>query len=124
MGLNEVRLGVTVPFIAECIVVQLCSGRAAREILEFGKYYEPHESLELGLVDAVFADEQLFSCTLKRAALLGSLPADAYAAIKQGRVEKVMNKVIDNGEHRDMEFVDLWYSSEARELLGKAKERY
>jgi len=124
MGLNEVRLGVTVPHIAECIVIQLCSGRAAREILEFGKYYQPPESLELGLVDAVIADDQLFSCSLERAALLGSLPAEAYAAIKQGRVERVMNKVIDNGEQRDMEFVNLWYSSEARELLSKAKEQY
>ena len=55
---------------------------------------------------------------------LAALPAGAAAAIKDQRVEAIASRVRAAHEARRDEFVRLWFSPEARQLLAEARERF
>jgi enoyl-CoA hydratase/carnithine racemase len=120
MGLNEIKLSVPVPYLADRLVHSLGTARAAREILELGEFYQAEESLELGLVDQVWPLEEVLPRSIERARLLGASEPQAYRAIKRNRVEPVEAQVRARWEERQRTFVECWYSDAAREQLREA----
>jgi enoyl-CoA hydratase/carnithine racemase len=124
MGLNEVKLGVPVPFIAECILRQLTRGREARDVLETGEFYLPDQLLAMGLVDAIEPADRLLAAAMQTARSLGSPPLSAYAAIKRSRLEPLQEQVSAKLEQRNRVFIESWFSPEARQLLRVAMEKF
>lgn len=124
MGLNEVRLGVPVPFVAESILRQLISGRDARELLETGELYDPEKLLRIALADGIEPPERVLQRSIETARMLGTPPLSAYAAIKRSRVEEVQDQVTKRLEERNRIFVEHWYSPEARRLLRAAMDKF
>ena len=124
MGMNEVKLGVPVPYAADRILRELVGGRAAREICEGGEFYPPEVSLRLGLVDEVLPLEEVLPRAVEKARTLGSSPPLAYAETKRNRVEKVEADILARMEEKDRLFVDLWYAPETRERLKAAMEKF
>ena len=124
LGMNEVKLGVPVPYAADRILRELVGGRAAREIGETGEFYPPEACLRLGLVDAVFPLEEVQPRAVEKARTLGSSPSPAYAETKRNRVEKVEADILARMEEKDRLFVELWYAPEARERLKAAMEKF
>ena len=59
MGLNEIRLGVPVPYLADCVLRQIVGARNAREIMETGEFYLPEQSLQIGMIDRVLPLEKV-----------------------------------------------------------------
>jgi enoyl-CoA hydratase/carnithine racemase len=124
MGLNEVKLGIPVPFIAECILRQLLRGRDARQVLETGDFYAPEQLLAMGLVDRIEPTGRLLAAAMETARSLASPPLSAYAAIKHSRTQSVQAEVSAKQEERDRILIDSWYSQEARQLLRVAMEKF
>lgn len=124
MGLNEVKLGVPVPYLPDCILRQVAGDRCAREIMDTGDFFSPEVVLEMGLVDQVLPPEQVLPGGIEKAAELGSLPRGAFRMIKQNRVEVVLERYERNREDRERYFIDHWYSEGTRELLKKAMEKF
>jgi enoyl-CoA hydratase/carnithine racemase len=120
MGLNEIKLSVPVPYLADRVLHSLITARAAREILELGEFYQAEESLELGLVDQVWPLEEVLPRSVERAGLLGAFESQAYRTIKGNRIEPVEAQVRARWEERQRTFVACWYSDEARERLREA----
>jgi len=52
MGLNEIKLGVPVPYLADCILRSLVGVRAARLIMESGDFYPPLQLFQMGMVSS------------------------------------------------------------------------
>ena len=124
MGMNEVKLGVPVPYAADRILRELVGGRAAREIGEGGEFYPPEASLRLGLVDEVLPLAGVLPRAVEKARALGSAPSPAYAETKRNRVERVEADILARMEEKDRLFVDLWYFPEGRERLKAAMEKF
>jgi enoyl-CoA hydratase/carnithine racemase len=124
MGLNEVKLGVPVPYLVDCVLRDLAGVRHAREILEMGEFYRPEELLRLGMVDEVFPLKDVVAKAIAKAEQLGAMPPLAYEVIKRNRVERVAGEVQARWEERRREFVKCWYSEEARERLRAAMESF
>jgi enoyl-CoA hydratase/carnithine racemase len=124
MGLNEVKLGVPVPYLVDCVLRDLVGVRYAREILELGEFYRPEEQLRYGMVDGVFPLEDLVAKAIGKAEQLGALPSLAYQMIKRSRVERVAAEVLAKWEERRRQFVKCWYSEEARKRLRAAMDRF
>jgi len=124
MGMNEVKLGVPVPYAADRILRELVGGRAAREIGEGGEFYPPEASLRLGLVDEVLPLADVLPRAVDKARALGSAPSPAYAETKRNRVDQVKADILARMEEKDRLFVDLWYAPEARERLKRAMEKF
>jgi enoyl-CoA hydratase/carnithine racemase len=124
MGLNEVKLGVPVPYVADCILRDLVGGRHARQIVESGDFYGPEESLSLGLVDQVCPADQVLSRAVDRASLLGSSPPEAFAMIKRNRVERLEAEILARLADKEQLFVERWYSEETRAQLQEAMAKF
>lgn len=124
IGLNEIKLGVPVPYPADRMLRELVSMRPAREIMEAGEFYEPEQALELGLVDRVLPLDRLVDEAVEMADELGSLPGAAYGMIKGSRVETILGDIKARGTEKEQAFIERWYSDEARELLREAMKKF
>ena len=124
MGLNEVKLGVPVPFPGDRILFHLVGTRHAREIMEMGEFYPSEELLQMGVVDQVLSLEQVVPTAIEKAAALGALPQEPFAMIKRNRVGPVESEILAQLEAKEQAFVDLWYADETRERLKEAMEKY
>lgn len=124
MGLNEVKLGVPVPYPGDCILRQIVGTRYAREIMETGNFYEAEDSLRMGIVDLVLPLEQVLSKSIEVAKLLGNLPHEAFERIKSNRVEMVEAQILSHTVEKERFFLECWFSEEARKLLKEAIEKF
>lgn len=124
MGLNEVKLGVSVPYPGVVILHQVVGTRNAREILEVGDFYEADESLGMGLVDHVFPLEQVLPEAIEKAKKVGELPNEAYQEIKRNNIEKVEEQILTHLEEKEQFFIECWFSDDARERLKEAMKKF
>jgi enoyl-CoA hydratase/carnithine racemase len=124
IGLNEIKLGVPVPYLADRILHEIVGGKNAQMIMETGDFYKPEESLVLGLADKVEAVEDVLSRGIEKIRSTGALSTQAYVAIKRNRVEPVTERMGKVLEYKMDEFVEYWFSSEARERLAEAKKKF
>jgi enoyl-CoA hydratase/carnithine racemase len=123
MGLNEIKLGVPVPYLPDCILRQLVGVRNARDMMETGEFYPSERLLQLGMVDEVLPPETLLSRAIAKAAELGSMP-QAYALIKQNRVETIEAQVLQHGEEKTDAFLRAWSAEDTRERLKEAIKKF
>ncbi len=124
MGLNEIKLGVPLPYPADRILHALVDSRAAREILDSGEFYEPDSAWRVGLVDRVVPLEEVLPSSMRKAGELGTLPPEAFATIKRNRVEIIEAQILERLEEKEEVFLRLWYSEEARGKLREAIEKF
>jgi enoyl-CoA hydratase/carnithine racemase len=124
MGLNEIKLGVPVPYLVDCVLRYTVGTRYAREIMDTGEFYGPADSLRMGLVDEVLPVGEVMAKAVDKARLLGAWPREAFALIKQNRVEEIEQRVLARREEKERLFVDRWYSDEARQRLKDAIEKF
>ncbi|MBD3334074.1 MAG: hypothetical protein GF355_00995 [Candidatus Eisenbacteria bacterium] len=124
MGLNEVKLGVPVPYPASCILRDIAGVRRARELMETGEFHEPDALLTMGLVDGVYTRAKLHPQAMAKAAALAGHPHMAWETIKRNRVAETEEEINAKLADHEQRFIDLWYSEEARKSLREAMDRY
>jgi enoyl-CoA hydratase/carnithine racemase len=124
MGLNEVKLGVPVPYLAHCVLQDLVGPLKAREVVETGQFYPPEESLAMGLVDGVLPLEEVLPQSVERARHLATIPPHTYVVIKQNRTEGTEQRIGAQWDERQRAFVECWYAPQAREQLQEALRNF
>lgn len=124
MGLNEVKLGVPIPYVGDSILRSITSERNATEIMYGGEFYQPAELLQMGVVDQVLPIEQLKEKTVEKVNLLGAFPREAFAMIKRNRVEAVEEQILSRLEEKQLYFVECWYSEEGRKRIREAMDKF
>jgi len=124
IGLNEVKLGVPVPYPADCAVRALVPAGHAKMIVEDGEFHEPPMAFELGLVDDIRPAGEVWPAAIGRTGRLGATPGGAYAVIKRNRVEPVLAEMRAGLAEREEAFLDCWFAAGTREKLEAAIESF
>lgn len=124
MGLNEIKLGVPIPYLTDCVLRQVVGFRNAREIMDTGEFYEPEKLFQMGMVDQILPLDQLLVKSIEKAKLLGALSQDAFAMIKRNRVEMVEAQVLTKLKEKEKFFLKCWYSDETRKRLKAAIAKF
>ena len=124
MGLNEIKLGVPIPYLSDCILKQVVGVRHARTITEGGGFFPPEEALEMGLVDEIHDLEAVMPRAEERVRALGAEVPEAFDLIKRSRTDPVSDLVERNQEAWERSFLDCWYSDAARARLEEALEKF
>ena len=124
MGLNEIKLGVPIPYPGDCVLQQIVGPRHAQEITYVGDFYPSNDLFQMGMVDAVFPLEQVFNKAIEKAKLLGSLPQAAFERIKRNRIELVRAQIIEYLAEKEEIFLEHWFSAEARKYLKVAVKKF
>lgn len=83
LGLNEVKIGLTVPLYVVELARQRLTPRDYNRALVTGAFYAPDEAVGAGLLDRVVAAEELSEVSLAAADELTGLNMEAHAATKQ-----------------------------------------
>jgi len=124
MGLNEIKLGVPVPYTADCILRDLIGTQRGRDVLELGEFYHPEELLRLGMVDKVVPIDDVLPSSIERGELIGENPSEAYAITKANRTKPVEKEILAGYEQKKKQFIECWYSPEGRVRLKEAIEKF
>jgi enoyl-CoA hydratase/carnithine racemase len=124
MGLNESKLGVPVPYLADCVLQGLVGTRKARDVVELGEFYGPDDSHKMGMVDEVVALDQVLPRSVERVRQLAAMPRQAYAIIKRNRIASTEERIRAHWEEKQQAFIDCWYGPEARQRLQEALENF
>ena len=124
MGLNEIKLGVPVPYLTDCILQSLVGTRIARDVIDSGEFYEPEKLFQMGMVDQVLPQADVLPRSIDKARLLGSMSKKAFEIIKRNRVETIETRILTQWEVKQEIFIELWYSKKARRQLKEAMEKF
>jgi len=124
IGLNEIRLGVPIPYLADLMVRQIAGDRAATEMLYRGEFLNATAAKQIGLIDQIFANEDLEKEALKKIAELAALPQPAFATNKANRIERILARYKQHHNEKHETFLDCWFSEETQVLLKKAVEKF
>ncbi len=124
IGLNEVQLGIPVPYLPDLILRQIVGDRAARDMLYTGAMMPVTDALEIGLVDEVVPEGNLEERAIEKITNLAKLPLGGFAAIKSNRTDSIRATYLAAYEKKNTQFFDLWFSKDVQELLFKASEKF
>ncbi len=124
MGLNEIKLGVPVPYIAECILKDLIGINTTRNVCETGEFFKPKELLTMGLIDEIVPENNLNDHAIAKINQISNHPLGAYTKIKEIRNEQILERFEKNYQKTTEEFVELWYSPITRKKLKEAMTKF
>lgn len=124
MGLNEIKLGVPIPYPAFCILKSLVGSTQTREITFLGEFYSPDSLKQIGLIDRICSEADLLNNSLEKLDMLNKNPLSAFNIIKQESHRDVHEKIVKYLKtHNDL-FVERWYHPETRKLLKEAIKKF
>jgi enoyl-CoA hydratase/carnithine racemase len=124
MGLNEIKLGVPIPYPADCILRDLVGFRMYREVVDSGDFFLPESLVSMGLVDRMISFDRLHAQAVEKIMMLGSYAPQAFAMIKQNRVEPVISNIRSSLRQKEEYFLTCWYSESTRRQLQLAMEKF
>jgi enoyl-CoA hydratase/carnithine racemase len=124
IGLNEIKLGVPVPYVADCILRKLIGHRLARDVMDSGGFLEPEEAHRLGMVDRILPVEEVVPQSIDKARELSSDSMEAFALIKSSRVHALEREISAQLAEREDAFIKCWFSDDARVRLKEAISKY
>jgi enoyl-CoA hydratase/carnithine racemase len=124
LGLNEIKLGVPVPHLADLMLRHIVAERAATEIVYRGEFITAEDSRRIGLVDEVCLPDTLEARAIEKVLELTALPASAFAQIKDSRVAGIRSEFKENHSAKMKGFLDCWFNPAARVLLAEAAKKF
>jgi enoyl-CoA hydratase/carnithine racemase len=124
MGVNEIKLGLPVPYPADCMLRGLLGTGGARRITDTGSFYGPRDARDIGLADEVVEQESLIPEAVAFVGEIGALPHGAFAVIKENRTLPVTEEIDRHRDEREQVFLDRWYAEPARTLLREAIAKF
>lgn len=122
IGLNEIKLGLSVPYLPQRIL-QLIDERVARDMVYGGDFYSAERAMEMGIVDGVFPKEELLEKSIEKVKSLNH-PPEAFSAVKKNRTRSVREECLALMEEDVETFTSLWFSDEGQKRLKEAMKSF
>ena len=124
IGLNEVNLGLPVPYLTDLILRQVVGDRVATEMQFCGDLLSVEQAQRVGLVDDVAPGAEVEEKVLEKVKAMAQKPRCGFSQIKEYRVEEIGRMYEEHGPGKNARFVETWFRPEVQELLKKAAEKF
>ena len=124
MGLNEVNIGVPVPYLADLMLRQLIDARAANEMVFGGELIDPQKAEAIGLVGEIVARQSPETRALETVKALAAKPKHAFGLIKENRTEAVRQRFMQNRDAKRAAMMDCWFRPEVQQMLAEAAKKF
>lgn len=124
IGLNEIKLGVPIPYLTSLILPNLASDYAVREIIYEGNFISFDTASKLGLVDNIYSANEVESKALEKASGIAQLPREAFQVLKATHVEAVAAAYLKHHREKNRIFVDMMFSEPARSRMKMAVKNF
>ncbi len=119
IGLNEVQVGVPLPFGVAIMLRDSVSGRRLEEIALVGKNYSDEEAVRCGLVHEVHGADGFESRCLQVLREYASKDPAALATTKGYLRSPVVERIREHDARHRGEFLDCWFSAETRRRIER-----
>lgn len=124
ISLNEVAIGVPVPYLADLFLRQIAGDRAAVGIEYESKLVPPEEARAMGLVDAVCTPEEVEAAAIEKVALLAAAPGRAFELTKGHRTREIPARFQAVRSELDRAFMECWFTTQTQGLLQEAAKKF
>jgi enoyl-CoA hydratase/carnithine racemase len=124
IGLNEVKLGVPLPYLADRMLRHTIGDRYASQMIFSGEFMPFSDAKIIGLIDVIGPPDELEDFTLERLALIANHPSQAFSAAKANKVEEIVEKYEKNCVRKNEEFLDCWFSDPVQKNLREAAVQF
>jgi enoyl-CoA hydratase/carnithine racemase len=124
IGLNEIKLGVPVPYLSDLILRRIAGDVFASEMIYQGEFIDSSDAQKKGIVNSIFPKPNVEEKALEIAASLAKLPRKAFHASKSNRVEAIRSRYETDFRLKNETFLDCWFSPETRALLKEAAKKF
>ena len=124
IGLNEVQLGVPVPYLADLMLRQIIGNRYASQMIFSGEFMTFADAKAIGLIDAIGSPDELEDFAMERLAQMAGYPSQAFAAVKANKVEAIQRQYETHFKSKNDEFLDCWFSDPTQKNLLEASTKF
>lgn len=124
IGLNELKLGLPVPYLADLILRHTIGNRYASQMIYSGEFMSFSDAKIIGLIDVVGPPEELEDFIIERLSTIASFQNQAFAAIKANKVEAIKRSYENNIEAKNELFLDCWFSDPVQTNLLEASMKF
>ena len=124
IGVNEIRLGLPVPYLADSILRQIIGDRAATRMMYSGEFLSLADAAAIGLIDETCPAERLRPTATEKIAGLAAFDMRAFSAIKTNRVEEIRNNYEKNSRPKNEIFLDCWFSESTQKTLKAVSQKF
>ena len=124
MGLNEVHLGVPVPFLAYLLLKQVVGDNPAKQLMYSGEFFGFDQAHSKGLIDKLVEPGELIDEARTRVVDLMKPPAETFAAIKANHTAANVSLFKEQMQQQHQLFLDFWFDEQVRKRLKAAAEKF
>ena len=124
MGLNEVNIGVPVPFLADLMLRALIDERAANDMVFGGELIDPQNSRAIGLVHDILPEESVEKHALDTVRTLADKPRHAMRRILENRTESVRRSFERNRDAKRTAMMECWFRPQVQQMLAEAAKKF
>ncbi len=124
MGVNEIKIGVPVPYLADLILRQIVGDRIATEMIYTGEFLNPEQAQALGLVDDLFSEADMELKAIEKIAAIADRTREAFTFVKKNRVAEIERRFEQYAESRLDRFLHCWFQPQVQALLHQAAEKF
>jgi enoyl-CoA hydratase/carnithine racemase len=117
IGLNEVRVGVPLPFGVTTILREEARTPWAEEVALLGSNYGGAEAVRVGLAHEILPEEGFEEACLERLAEYAGRDPRAYATTKRYLRSGAVERIRANDAMLVEQFLDCWFSDETRRRI-------
>lgn len=124
IGLNEVKLGLPVPYLADVILRQKINDTIANDLLFTGEFITTQDARKAGLISETYSIEQVENKAIEKIEKLTLMPKDAVTSIKNNRLDIVVERYMKYWKEKEETFINLWFKEETQQLLKEAANKF
>ena len=124
LGLNEIKLGLPVPYLALMMLSQKVSHPTVLDILYRGEFVKTEKAFNMGLVDELVAPGSARERAVDHIKTIAGYPKGAFALMKETQVESIKAQYAENHVEQHERFLDCWFEEETQILLKEAASKF
>lgn len=124
MGLNEIKLGVPIPYLTSLTLPRLVSDHAVRDIIYGGEFFSFNAAHKDGLVDNIYPAAEVEARALEKVSSIAQRPKAAFQTMKATHIEAVVAAYLKNHKTKNAVFADMMFAEPARSKMIAAAENF
>jgi enoyl-CoA hydratase/carnithine racemase len=124
MALNEVKIGVPVPYLADLMLRQITTDRVAVEMEYCSSFFGPEEAKAVGLADAIWNEDIVENQALNKIRELAEVSQAAFAITKSHRTREIPSRFNSVRQDLNQGFLDCWFEPATQKLLAEAAQKF
>jgi len=124
IGLNEVQLGLPVPYLADRMLRQIVGDRTATKLMYTGELITQEKARDMNLIDDIGPTDTVEARAVDKIAALVRAPLPALVRIKANRTAAVRMSFERFGTLANESFLDMWFTEAAQARLRQAATKF